>query len=47
MGAALVNFARGIFGDRLIWTLFIKLEFIFERRNKDIFSNQRNNFGEI
>ena len=30
----MVNFARRIFGDRLIWTLFIKLEFIFEHGTK-------------
>jgi hypothetical protein len=27
----LVNFAPRIFGDRLIWTLFIKLEFILSK----------------
>jgi hypothetical protein len=27
----LVNFAPRIFGDRLIWTLFIKLEFILSQ----------------
>jgi len=39
MGAALVNFARRIFGDPPY--LFLS------DGTKDIFSNQRNNFGEI